>query len=166
VSTTIVWKKALQCISVAEWDFEFVIIKMKCDSSKLLKFSNKCKVPEVEVIEITGCPRLYDATTHSFPAATVQTILIENQLSGQHGAYAAIDFLDNLLFKEHDAHKPSWYARHNFTNLKDGDVVSWYDHSRWIVGETKKCDKWYENAVCGGGIHCFLTRELAEAYRF
>ena len=67
------------------------------------------------------------------------------------------------LKAKYGAKSPEWAT---FTGLSDGSVVSWYDHTRWAVGEVVRPHAWdpRRDVRCSSGIHVFLTREEAEVY--
>ncbi len=149
-----VWKKALKVISVKDWTWENVILELECDETKLLEFTgsgSKCRVPEVKVVRIIS----YETDTFS-AADTAADAADRSAALSPHVTW------DSTKTWQHN------YGSCNFTNLSDGDVVSWYDHTRWHVGETVKCDRWegIEYGQCARGIHVFKTRELAEQYKF
>ena len=152
----IVWKKALRCLSVAEWRWEYVIIEMECDVATLVGPGvGKCRVPSVRVVRIHP----YRVEGHD----------LDPQLGATDGALAAYQRSGGGAAGrgDHDRSSRAWYGRHNFTSLADGDVVSWYDHgTRWREGETVRPHRWDPDprTQCAAGIHCFRTRLEAERY--
>lgn len=142
MSTITVWKKALRCTDAERNTWEFVIIEATCDEDKLLKFpehGNKCRVPEVTVVDIT--PLEY----------VLGIALSKNEVN----ACARLDVIDNWsLSKQYRTGEVvSWYNH-------------W---TTWQVGKTVKADAWYpdyNDIQCFHGIHVFLTREQAENYHF
>lgn len=149
-----VWKKALRCLSVAEWRWEYVIIEMECEESALIGYPvGKCRVPSVTVVRIHPYKMWDDADPAR--AACDKVMSIHSMLP-----------TDRMEKIERDYMTGRWFGRRNFTSLSDGDVVSWYDHTKWTEGATVACDRWdpRPDTVCGHGIHCFRTRGEADEY--
>lgn len=171
MSKVTVWKRVLKCISVKNWEWEYAIAELECEESLILKFSSgKCRVPSVTVVGIKPLPSnyatfvasdgraLYAADAAALDAARWPAVLDADRVSN----YAPIVLWD---------YSKSWrynYGNCNYTKLSDGDVVSWYDHTRWVVGETVTSTTWDPSPdnQCSSGIHVFLTREEAENYNF
>lgn len=158
MSKVTVWKKVLKCISVKNWEWEYAIAELECEESLILKFSSgKCRVPSVTVVGIKPLPSNY-AHRSALHAAQEAAAADPDRVSND----APIVLWD---------YSKSWrynYGNCNYTKLSDGDVVSWYDHTRWVVGETVTSTTWDPSPdnQCSSGIHVFLTREEAENYNF
>lgn len=151
-----VWKKALCCVSVTGWRWEYAIVEMECDAAAVVGLDvGKCRAPAVTVIAIHP----YTAREHDpDPGDTARDDAMT--------AYRASG--DETAHLEPDHWSGPWYGRHNFSGLADGDVVSWYDHgTRWRVGETVLPHRWDPDPElrCGPGIHCFRSRLEAEDHR-
>lgn len=163
MSKITVWKKVLRCISVKEWLWEYAIAELECEETEILKFTEgKCRVPSVSVVAITNL-RTDRAQPATASAAWTAAAAARDQ-AADPGRPAAAATLTPWNYNKSWQHN---YGNLNYTNLSDGDVVSWYDHTKWVVGETVVCDKWDPNPLeqCSFGIHVFLTRKEAEAYK-
>ena len=154
-----VWKKALRCLSVAEWRWCFCIVEMQCEEEEMIRFEDggKCRVPQVRVVGIIDM----DGWPKSAAAAGTDAANLRASDLMALGDRVALD-----ARTESDYGMAAWYGRHNFTGLSDGSVVSWYDHTRWAVGEVVRPHAWdpRRDVRCSSGIHVFLTREEAEVY--
>lgn len=154
MSKITVWKKVLKCISVKDWEWEYAIAELECEESLILKFSKgKCRVPSVTVVGI-------ESFNFAYAAAARATAALD-AFEAPAASYSDSTWDNSKSLKYN-------YGKLNYTKLSDGDVVSWYDHTRWVVGSTVTAISWdpdpYEQ--CSSGIHVFLTREEAENYDF
>lgn len=161
MSKITVWKKVLKCISVEDWDWEYAIAELECEESLILFFPfGKCRVPSVTVVGIKS----FNFPTINGPDADVLAAQAASDMVPPRSSPTSRisdGWDDNESWKYN-------YGKLNYTKLVDGDVVSWYDHTRWVVGETVLSDYWDPNPYnqCSSGIHVFLTREEAENYNF
>jgi hypothetical protein len=150
-----VWKKALRCISVTQWKWEFVIIEMTADTP-LVCYDLQRKKHRTKEVTVVG---IHLDRRHIGAAARAAATAVKRHVS-----------TSDICIENWDCSKSlEWNcSKYNYTGLSDGDVVSWFDHTKWNIGAKVVAHGWDDSSeeMCVPGIHCFLTREDAELYIF